>query len=226
LGISRIDLFSSASVGVYSLTTDKALIIPPQIPQNKIEKMEQQLKVRTLCTTIGDSVLLGVLSCGNSKGMILPHFTGQDEVRTIKTAIDCNVAVMETEETAYGNLILTNDYGAIIDPSIDKKHIEVIQDTLGVETVSLSIAGLPYVGSLATITNKGALVHPMIREKEYEIMTDILKVHVSVGTINSGIPYIATGLIGNTNGVVAGSVTTGPELVMIGQAFDVVDKDE
>ena len=97
---------------------------------------------------------------------------------------------------------------------------------MGVETVSLSIAGLPCVGSLATATNKGTLVHPLIEEKEYEIMADILKVQVNVGTINSGIPYIATGLIGNMNGAVAGSVTTGSELVMIGQALNMVNKNE
>jgi len=226
LEISRLDLFSSASIGVYSLVTDEVLIIPPQIPRSKIEKIEKQLKVKTVCTTIGDSVLLGVLACANSNGMILPYFTDQKEVQAIKTATECNIAIMETEKTAFGNLVITNNHGAIIDPSINRKYAEIIEDTLGVETVSLSIAGLPCVGSLATATNKGTLVHPLIKEKEYEIMVDILKVQVNVGTINSGIPYIATGLIGNMNGAVAGSVTTGSELVMIGQALNMVNKNE
>jgi translation initiation factor 6 (eIF-6) len=43
-----------------------------------------------------------------------------------------------------------------------------------------------------------------------------------VGTINCGIPYVATGLLGNSNGAVAGVLTTGPEMFIIGQALDVV----
>ncbi len=99
-----------------------------------------------------------------------------------------------------------------------------IADTLGVEVVRGEIAGLPYVGSLATATNKGVLAHPMLREEEEKVLADVLKVPVDVGTINCGVPYVSTGLIGNDWGAVAGSVTTGPEMFIIGQALDVVEE--
>jgi len=79
------------------------------------------------------------------------------------------------------------------------------------------------VGSLTTVTNKGAMAHPLVEPEEEDLLTDVLKVHVGIGTINCGIPYIATGLIGNSKVAVAGSLTTGPELFMIGQALDVAD---
>ncbi len=101
-----------------------------------------------------------------------------------------------------------------------------IADTLGVETVPGEIAGLPYVGSLAIATNKGVLAHPLLKEEEQELLADVLKAPVDVGTINCGIPYVATGLIGSSHTVVAGSLTTGPELFIIGQALDVVKEDE
>jgi len=82
------------------------------------------------------------------------------------------------------------------------------------------------VGSLATATNKGVLTHPMLREEEQKLLKDVLKVHVDVGTINCGIPYVAMGLVGNRQGAVAGYITTGPELFIIGQALDVVREDE
>ncbi|MDH5780193.1 MAG: translation initiation factor IF-6, partial [Candidatus Bathyarchaeota archaeon] len=80
----------------------------------------------------------------------------------------------------------------------------------------------PYVGSLATATNRGVLAHPLLREDEEKVLKDVLGVEVDVGTINCGIPYVGTGLIGNTRSVVAGAITTGPELFIIGQALDVV----
>jgi len=101
-----------------------------------------------------------------------------------------------------------------------------IRDTLGVEVVPSEIAGLPYVGSLAAATNKGVLAHPLLKEEEQKVLKDVLKVHVDVGTVNCGIPYVATGLIGNRFGAVAGFMTTGPEMFIIGQALDLVKENE
>ncbi len=219
------DLFGSASIGVYSLVTDKILIIPPQFPETKTQKVGDWLKAKVVKTTIGKSVLIGALACANSNGMVLCPFTEEKEIEAIKSAIDINVTVMNTKKTAYGNLILANDHGAVVDPRLGKKDISIIEETLGVEVVTGEIAGLPYVGSLATATNKGVLAHPLLKEEEQKILKDVLKVHVDVGTINCGIPYVATGLIGNRFGAVAGFMTTGPELFIIGQALDVVKEN-
>lgn len=176
---------------------------------------------------IGDSVLIGALATANSNGIVLPHFTREEEIKAIREACsDINVTVMKTRRTAYGNMILANDFGAIVDPRIKGKNLKRIADALGVEAVPGEIASLPYVGSLAIATNKGVLAHPMLKEEEQKLLEDVLKVHVDVGTINCGVPYVATGLIGNSHTVVAGSLTTGPELFIIGQALDVAKGDE
>jgi len=67
------------------------------------------------------------------------------------------------------------------------------------------------------------MAHPLIKPEEETLLRDVLKVPLGVGTINCGIPYIATGLIGNSKVAVAGSLTTGPELFMISQALGVAD---
>jgi len=226
LAIYLLDVFGSASIGVYSLATDRMLIVPPQVPNSKAKKLEEWLKVKTIRTTIGESVLVGALACANSNGIILPHFAREEEIQAVKSALDINVTVMDTRRTAYGNLVLANDHGAIVDPRLKGKDVKTIADTLGVEVVPAEIAGLPYVGSLAATTNKGMLAHPLIKEEEQKILMDVFKVHVDVGTVNCGIPYVATGLIGNKCGAVAGSVTTGPELFIIGHALNVVGEDE
>jgi translation initiation factor 6 len=171
-------------------------------------------------------VLIGALSRANSKGIILPHFVREKETQAIRTTSDLNISIMETKRTAYGNSILANDRGAIVDLRIGTRDMKKIADTLDVEVVRGEIAGLPYVGSLATATNKGVLTHPMLREEEEKVLADVLKVPVDVGTINCGVPYVSTGLIGNDCGAVAGSLTTGPEMFIIGQALDIVEEPE
>jgi translation initiation factor 6 len=222
LPLFLFDVFGNASIGVYSLVNDRIAIIPPQVPETKRKKVEEWLKVKVVATTVGKSVITGALACSNSNGVILPPFAQEEEIEAIKSDSDLNVTVMDTKKTAYGNLILANDKGAVADPRLEKRVVNKIADTLGVEVVSSEIAGLPYVGSLATATNKGVLAHPMLKEGERKVLEDVLKVHVDVGTINCGIPYVATGLLGNSYGAVAGLLTTGPEMFIIGQALDVV----
>jgi len=227
LALSLFDIFGSACIGVYSLVTDRMVIVPPQVSKTKAQKLEEWLRTKAVVTTIGESVLIGALARANSNGIVLPHFTRKEEIDAVKLALgDINITVMETKKTAYGNLILANDYGAVVHPGLRKEDMAKIEDTLGVEVVPGEIAGLPYVGSLATATNKGVLTHPLLREEEQKILKDVLKVHVDVGTVNCGIPYVATGLIGNMFGAVAGSMTTGPEMFIIGHALDLVRENE
>jgi translation initiation factor 6 len=226
LPLFLFDVFGNASIGIYSLVNDEIAILPPQVPETKRQKVENWLKVKVIPTTIGKSVIIGVLACSNANGIILPPFTDDEEIESIKSASDLNIAVMNTKKTAYGNMVLANDRGAIVGPGLEKKDTNKIKDTLGVEVVSTKIAGLPYVGSLATATNKGVLAHPMLKDEERETMEDVFKVPVDVGTVNCGIPYVATGLLANSNGAIVGLLTTGPEMFIIGQALDVVKENE
>ena len=226
MAISLLGLFGNPCIGVYSLVTDRMILAPLQTSASKVKKLEVGLKVKALRVTLGESVLLGALACVNSNGIILPHFVREEEVQAMKSAFDINVAVMETKRTAYGNLVLANDKGAVTDPRLRGKDLKSIADTLGVEAVPGEIAGLPYVGSLAVATNKGVLAHPLLKEEERKVLADVLKVPVDVGTVNGGVPYVATGLRGNSYGAVAGYITTGPELFIIGQALDVVEENE
>ena len=220
------DVFGNASIGVYALVNDKIAIVPPQVPEAKRQKVEDWLKVKVVATTVGRSVISGVLACSNSNGVVLPSLAEEKEVRAIKSAADINVTVIDTKKTAFGNMVLANDRGAIVGPGLERDDVSKIEDTLEVEAVTCEIAGLPYVGSLATATNKGVLTHPMLKDEERKVLEAVFKVPVDVGTVNCGIPYVATGLLGNSNGAMIGSFTTGPEMFIIGQALDVVRENE
>jgi len=226
LAVYLSSIVGSASIGVYSLANEKIVIIPKMVPLKKAERTAEWLKVKLVHTSISGSVLAGALACANSNGILLPNFIREEELAVIKSSFEGNITVMETKKTAYGNLVLANDHGAVVDPRLKEPQRKQIAETLGVEVVPGEIAGLPYVGSLALATNKGVLVHPLLKDEERKILESVFKVPVDVGTVNCGIPYVGTGLIGNTHAAVAGSLTTGPEMFIIGNALDVVQEDE
>ena len=226
MAIYLSSLVGSVSIGVYSLATDKMVIIPKLVPLKKAERLGEWLKVKLIQTSIGGSVLVGALACANSNGILLPHFVRDEEIDAVKSFFEGNITVMEKKKTAYGNIVLANDYGAVVDPHTKEPEIREISETLGVEAVPGEIAGLTYVGSLAVATNKGALAHPLLKDTERKLLENVLKVPVDVTTINCGIPYVGTGLISNRHAAVVGSLTTGPEIFIIGNALDVVKDEE
>jgi translation initiation factor 6 len=226
LAVYLSSVVGSASIGVYSFVTDEIVVIPKMVPLKKAERMAEWLQVKLVHTSISGSVLAGALACANSNGILLPPSVREEELVVIRSLFEGNTKVMETRKTAYGNLVLANDYGAVVDPRFKEPEMRQIAETLGVEAVPGEIAGLPYVGALAVATNKGVLAHPLLKDEERKILESVFKVPVDVGTVNCGIPYVGTGLIGNSHAAVAGSLTTGPEMFIIGNALDVVNEDE
>jgi translation initiation factor 6 len=219
-------IVGNASIGVYSLATDNIVMIPRMVPQKKAQEVADWLKAKLVYTFISGSVLTGALACANSNGMLLSHSVREEELTAIRSVFDGTITIMETKKTAYGNLVLANDKGAVADPRFKETEIKQIAETLGVEVMQTEIAGLPYVGSLAVATNKGVLAHPLLKDEERKILEQAFKVPVDVGTINCGVPYVGTGLIANSHAAVAGSMTTGPEMFIIGNALDVVQEVE
>jgi translation initiation factor 6 len=226
LAVYLSSIVGSASIGVYSLANDRFVVIPKMVPLKKAERTAEWLKVQLVHTSIGGSVLAGALACANSNGILLPNSVREEELAAVKAAFDGVVTVMETRKTAYGNLVLANDYGAVVDPRFKEPEMRQIAETLGVEAAAGEIAGLPYVGSLAVATNRGVLAHPLLKDEERKLLEGVFKVPVDVGTVNCGIPYVGTGLVGNSRAAVAGSLTTGPEMFIIGNALDVVQEDD
>jgi translation initiation factor 6 len=224
LAVYLSSIVGSASIGVYSLANDRIVVIPKMVPLEKAERTAEWLKVKLVYTSISGSVLAGAFACANSNGILLPNSVREEELAVIESLFEGNMTVMETKKTAYGNLVLANDKGAVVDPRFKEPEIRQIADTLGVETVPSEIAGLPYVGSLAVATNKGVLAHPLLKDEERKVLENVFKVPVDVGTINCGIPYVGTGLVGNSHAAVAGSMTSGPEMFIIGNALDVVQE--
>lgn len=219
-------IVGSASIGVYSLATENMVVIPRMVPQKKAQEFADWLKVKLAYTSISGSVLAGALACANSNGILLPNSVRDEELVNIKSVFEGNLMIMETKKTAYGNLVLANDKGAVVDPRLKAPEIKQISETLGVEVLPIEIAGLPYVGSLAVVTNKGLLAHPLLKDEERKVLEAVFKVPIDVGTVNCGIPYVGTGLIANSHAAVAGSMTSGPEMFIIGNALDVVREDE
>jgi translation initiation factor 6 len=215
LGILRADVYGSPNIGVYCHSNETTAILPPGLTKKKLDRVRQYLGVRACVTNIGGCSLLGVLITSNSNGMVLPHTIHDHELKAVQDTLAMRVTVAQERWTAFGNIVLANDNGAVIHPGAPESLAKTVAETLSVDIVTATIGGLPYVGSLAVATNKGVLANHAITDHERAVIEKALKVPVEPGTINGGIPYIRAGLLANTKGAVVGPLTSGPELMAI-----------
>jgi translation initiation factor 6 len=220
LAVYRFDILGSPNVGIYALATDTYVLVPAGMAEGKREKIRKFLKVEVYPVDIGESKLNGVLAAGNTHGIALPYYSTEDEVCLLKRDLHINVERLSSKKTALGNLILLNDKGALVDPAFTPSEVKTLTDIFDVEVHPTTIARLPYVGSFAAATNRGALLHPLVEEEEKVVVAKVLGVSVDVGTVNGGVPYVASGILANSQGAIVGSAMTGPEVFIISNLFE------
>lgn len=129
------------------------------------------------------------------------------------------VGVLDSKYTALGNVICANDKGAVVSPWLSKEDILTIKDVLGVEVIQQRIAGFNQTGAVMVANNSGAVIHPEADEEDMKKFANVLGVKIEHSTVNNGIPYVASGILANNNCIVVGSMTSGPEIMMMTRAF-------
>ena len=220
--IQRFDIDGNPNLGVSILAKDNVAIISPRLQDSYVKTIEETLDVPIIKTPICGSNLAGALMAGNTKSLLVSEYAYDHELNTIREH-EIDVNVIPGSLTAIGNVIVANDNGAIVNPKLSSEAQEIIKDSLDVEVVSTTIAGLDIVGSAVAATNKGALVHPDASDEELDLVEDVLGVPTEIGTVNRGVKLVGACIIANSNGVIVGEKTTGPELARIDQVFNLFE---
>ena len=217
--IIRTNFEGDVNVGAFGIITDGFVFTSPNMSEKSIDMIERTFNLPLIQTTVATTDIIGIMSVANSNGILVPYTITEDELTALKQSSDVRVDWIESKMTALGNIVLANDKGAVCHPEFKAEARKKIADVLDVEVIPGTIARLPIVGASTLATNKGAIVHPVASDEEINQVAQLLKVEVEVGTINRGSPYTRLGVLANTDGMIAGSETTGVELAHISQVL-------
>lgn len=217
----QMDLVGSPYVGVFARAGDRVALVPPSVPEETLARLREALRVDVVTMAVGGSNIIGSVVAMNGKGAVVADFADDEEVRKLET-LGLKVGRVAGKFNAAGNNILCNDKGALLNPDFSKQAEKSVADVLGVPVERGTLAGLKTVGSAAAVTSKGVLCHPKTNDVELDFLESLLKVEADIGTVNHGAPFIGAGLIANSHGAVAGTLTTGPELNRIENALDLI----
>ncbi len=223
MGIFKYDVYRSPNVGIYAKCNDSFVFVPNGFTTTKVENLCEFLKTKHVFTSVANTRLLGALMVVNNNGILLPRNSLDEEVTHLKKSTGLNVDVLDTKHTALGNLICVNDTGGIMSPLIPPEYVKKVEDVLGIEVVRKRIAGYHQAGAMAVATSGGGIIHPATEEDDIRVISQVLGVELEPATINGGSPFVSSGILANNSALVVGTLTNGPELVMLTKAFRVKD---
>ena len=219
MDIIKYDVYSGPNIGIYTKVNNQFVFVPNGFAKTKAENLANYLQTDYLTISIANTRLLGILAVLNNHGMLLPNTCSQEEIDHLKKHTDLNIKLLDVKYNALGNLICANDKGGIVSPTIDKKYVKEIEDVLDIEVLQKKIAGFYQVGAVMSATSNGGIIHPLTDEDDVNTFSNILGVKIEPATINGGIPFVSSGILANDNAIVVGTVTNGPEIMMLTRAF-------
>ena len=219
MDIIKFDVYRGPNIGIYISTNDDFVFVPMGFAQTKAEKLAEYLNAQVIYSSIANTRLLGALMVMNNNGILLPKTAYMDEYEFLKKETKMNVGVLDSKYTALGNIICSNDKGAIVSPWLSKEDCQTIEQVLGVEVLQKRISGFNQTGAVMAANNSGAAIHPETDEEDMKIIANVMGVKIEQTTINNGIPYVKSGMLVNNHSVVVGSMTSGPEIMMLTRAF-------
>ena len=208
----RTNFNGNPNVGLYGYCTDKYCLLGHVVSDEKVADVEKALKVPVHRVTMCGTSLVGVFVTGNSKTLLVPEIAFENELAKLEE-LGIKYTVVKANATAFGNNILCNDDGCVVNAEFTEEQKKKIQEALGVPIETGTIAGLDIVGSVAVLNGKGGLIHRDVEDDEKAKIEKVLGIKFAHSTINMGSPHLRSGILCNDNGMVVGDASGGPELV-------------
>ncbi|MHA1681716.1 MAG: translation initiation factor IF-6 [Promethearchaeota archaeon] len=225
--LERLNILGNPAIGISCCITDAYYILPGNVKEHVLKATSEIFNVPRITLDISIRMLVGVMFVGNSKGLLIPnHLSPNDEEKVLDAmSVVPGVEVRVLEESklnALGNLVATNDHGAVISRKFEDDVIAPIEETLKVPVVKKNLSSSPLVGTRIVANSHGCVVSPLATNEEAESLKSIFKVdNVDFTTVCLGMEAIRVGMLANSHGAIVGDSTSGPEMARISDVLGV-----
>jgi len=215
----KLNFHGDPNVGLHGLATDKFCLLGRCATEQAVADIEQVLKVPVIQVGLYGTDLVGLFAVATSDSVLLPEIIFPNELKAVReklAKLGVKVQTIKTEHTALGNNMLINSGHGIISTVYDKKAVAQIKKAFPkVKFEQFDLSGLTIPGSLGKVTSKGGIFSPNISDAEIKKLEKLFGFEIGLGTVNMGNPFVSSGIIANSNGLIIGSMSSGYEMSRI-----------
>jgi translation initiation factor 6 (eIF-6) len=216
--VALMEFESNPNIGLYMFANDKFCIIGKNL-ENKKKEIEKILKVPVYCLKALGTDLIGIFISGNNDYLLIPKmYTYElEEFNKIAEKEKIKLIISKDILNTFGNNTSFIDKKIIISTKYKKKFYDELKNKTNLKIIRIETKEYEAIGSICKSIKNKFFVSQELNENELkEILDDI----AGIGTINSGSPYISSGVVGNINGVIIGSSSSSIEIQNILETLD------
>lgn len=216
MSIAEADYQGDTNIGFFGVVTEEFRLFADEF--KKADFFGESATAR-----IAGTDLLGIFAAGNAQGVLVPDIITEHEKEQFDE-LGVDYRILESNYTALGNLVLCNNEGCVVSENLADVTDEIAEFLdVNVETGTVADQDIP--GSCGVATDAGVLLHRNASEDELAHIEEVLGVEGDIGTVNFGTPYVHSGVLADTENVLVGNDTTGPEVQRVQDALGFLSRD-
>lgn len=224
---TRTHFENAQEVGSYLVLTNRYCLVAAECSETFYNSIGSNADVPVIPITISGTKIIGNMCVGNSNGLLVPSSITDEEWQVLRNSLPEEIQIEKVNDklSALGNIIVCNDFIALVHPDVEDRTLELITDVLKVQVYKMTIGGSPLVGSYCVLTNKGGMLRPVVGAAELDQLSSLLRLPLCSGTVNRGVDLIGSGLVASDTRAFCGSETTGAEVSIIDAVFSLGDNN-
>jgi len=216
--ISLLEFENNPNIGLYIFANDKFAIIGKEVSKEKKKEIERVLDVPVYKLTILGTDLVGVFIAGNNDLLLIPQIYDY-ELKNIKEICEkhgVNLLSINEKLNTFGNNMSVSDNKIIINPNFNRNFKDKLKQKTKYKIIELEVKDYENSGSICRYLNGGFFLSQEVSEHEVKKFS---KEVLGVGTVNAGSNMVSSGIVGNKNGLLLGSMSTTIEIQNITESL-------
>ena len=217
--ISLLEFENNPNIGIYLFLNDKFCLIGKEISEEKKKEIENIIDVPIYKISILGTELIGIFLAGNNEKIFIPELLNEEynKLKEITTEHNVEIITLNDKMNTYGNNLCVGDKEILVSKDYNNNFLKKLEKVSKLKIISIGNENFKATGALCQAIEGKYFVSQELDEKDFK---PIIKKILGVGTINSGSNYISSGVIGNKNGLLIGSLSSTIEIQNLFDAFN------
>jgi translation initiation factor 6 (eIF-6) len=217
--VALLDFEGNPNIGLYMFVNNKFCLIGCDIDDKRKKEIENTLEVDVFKITALGTELLGVFFTGDDNIIAVPEIFDYelDKLKQICDKYNVELVVVKSKINTLGNNLCFGKNKIIINEKFDSRNLTGELKTY--KLIKLNNRDYSSAGGVCRFVNGKFYISQELDENEVKEFIDEIG---GIGTVNSGSNFVASGIVGNNNGLLIGKLSSSIEIQNIVECFDFI----